>query len=129
MENIEINKDFKRILLVDDDAAIRKIIRKILETAGFEVLEAPNGETAILLMREKPDLVLQDLILPDITGYDLVQKLRAVSENPLVPILALSGFLEKPDSPWDTSGGFNGLLVKPVPAAVLLDAIMTNLGA
>ncbi len=129
MENIEIDKGPKKILLIDDDPAIRKLIRKILETAGFEVLEAPNGGTAILLMKENPDLVLQDLILPDITGYDLVQKLRAVSENPKVPILALSGFLERPDSPWDTSGGFNALLVKPVPAAVLLDAIMTNLSA
>jgi two-component system, OmpR family, KDP operon response regulator KdpE len=128
MEENEINKGLKKILIVDDNTALRKITRKILEKAGYEVLEAPDGATAVVLMKEKPDLVLQDLILPDITGYDLVHKLRARSENPHLPVLAFSGFLDKPDTPWDTSGGFNALLPKPVQAAELLEALKANLG-
>lgn len=128
METPGSNKSPKRILIVDDNAAIRKITRKILESSGYEVLEASNGETAVILMKEKPDLVLQDLILPDITGYDLVHKLRALSENPDLPILAFSSFLERQDLPWDTSSGFNALLTKPAQTAELLEALKTYLG-
>jgi CheY-like chemotaxis protein len=128
MEKNEPNQTFKKILLVDDNAPFRTITRKILEKAGYVVFEAANGGTAVLLMKEQPDLVLQDLILPDIAGYDLVVKLRALSENPELPILAFSGFLAKPDQPWDTSAGFNALLVKPVPTEELLEAVKIHLG-
>jgi len=121
------NTDSPKILIVDDNAALRKITRKVLETAGYLVLEAQDGATAVALMKEKPDLVLQDLALPDITGYDLVVKLRAHSENPDLPVLAFSSFLEKQDKPWDTSSGFNALVTKPVQAVELLEALKTHL--
>ena len=127
MENRESPKQPYKILIVDDDAALRKITRKILEAAGYEVLEAQDGATAVAAMKEKPDLVLQDLALPDITGYDLVHKLRTHSENPKLPILAFSSFLEKQDIPWDTSSGFNALLTKPAKTAELLEALETYL--
>jgi len=127
MEKTETDKALKKILIVDDNPELRKITRKILEAAGYDVLEAANGAMAVLLMKEDPDLVLQDLILPDITGYDLVHKLRAHSQNPLLPVLAFSGFLDKPETPWDTSGGFNALLVKPISAIDLLEAVKANL--
>jgi len=128
MEEGGINDVRKKILIVDDDAPLRKITRKILENAGYEVLEAPDGATAVAVMiEEKPDMILQDLILPDITGYDLVSKLRAKSENPLVPILAFTSFLEKQDTPWDTSDGFNALLTKPMEAAALLEAVKIHM--
>lgn len=122
-----MKKGSKKILVVDDNEALRGMTRKILENAGYEVLEAPDGATAIALMSEKPDLVLQDLLLPDFAGYDLVHKLRAHSKNPLLPVLAFSGFMDKPETPWDTSGGFNGFLGKPFQAEELLEALNTNL--
>jgi CheY-like chemotaxis protein len=128
MEKSEPSKHPKKILIVDDNASLRKITRKILEATGYVVFEAQDGATAVVLMKEKPDMVIQDLILPDITGYDLVDKLRAVSENPRLPILAFSSFLEQPESPWDTSSGFNALLVKPVQSADLLAAVQKHLG-
>ncbi len=124
----EIKKEFKKILIVDDNSSLRKITRKILENAGYEVLEAQDGATAVTLMKEKPDIVLQDLILPDITGYDLVHKLRAAAENPLLPILAFTSFLEKQDTPWDPSSGFNALLAKPLQAIELLETVDKYLG-
>lgn len=128
MEKNKANDHPKKILIVDDNPALRKITRKILENAGYAVLEAQDGATAVVTMKEKPDLVLQDLILPDITGYDLVHKLRSLSENPLLPILAFSGFMDNQDEPWDTSSGFNALLSKPIQAAKLLEAVKINLG-
>ncbi len=127
MEKLKMNPTPKKILIVDDNSSLRKIIRKVLEMAGYMVLEASDGAAAVALMGEKPDLILQDLVLPDITGYDLVHKLRARSDNPFLPVLAFSGFLEKQDTPWDTSSGFNALLSKPVQSAELLEAVKTNL--
>lgn len=127
MEKEKAQEVQKKILLVEDNPAIMKIMRKTLEAAGYQVLEAPDGKTAVARMVEMPDLVLQDLILPDISGYDLVIKLRARSENETLPVLALSGFLARPEGPWDTSAGFDALLVKPVSNAELLAAVKTFL--
>jgi CheY-like chemotaxis protein len=128
MGESETKNSFKKILIVDDNSGLRTITRKILEKAGYVVLEAPDGATAVAMMKEKPDMVLQDLVLPDITGYDLVLKLRAASDNPLLPVLAFTSFLEKQDTPWDSSGGFNALLAKPLQALDLLEAVEKYLG-
>jgi two-component system, OmpR family, KDP operon response regulator KdpE len=123
---MEEPRRLKRIMIVDDNASLRKITRKILETAGYEVLESPDGATAVaLMMKEKLDMVIQDLLLPDITGYDLVLKLRAKSDNPDLPILAFTSFLEQQDEPWDTQSGFTALLVKPLQSEDLLAAVTT----
>ena len=125
---MEEPRRLKRIMIVDDNASLRKITRKILETAGYEVLEAPDGATAVdLMLKEKLDMVIQDLLLPDITGYDLVLKLRAKSDNPHLPILAFTSFLEQQDGPWDTQSGFTALLVKPLPADDLLAAVRAHM--
>ena len=128
MEEGAVNLELKKILIVDDNSPLRKITRKILESAGYDVLEAPDGAVAVaLLMKEQPDMVLLDLVLPDITGYDLVYKLRAKSENPILPVLAFTGFLERPEVTWDTSAGFNALLVKPVQPEELLETVKIHL--
>jgi len=123
MTDNENKTQSSKILLVDDDPAVRKVMRKGLEMGGFQVLEAGDGKTAIEMMAQGPDLVLQDLILPDITGYDLVAKLRARSQERPIPMLALSGFMEQPEGPWDTSDGFDALLVKPVGPSELVKIV------
>ena len=122
MGEIRENIPFK-ILVVDDDPQVSKVIRKALESAGYQVLEAANGKAAVELMEQKPDLVLQDLVLPDITGYDLVVKLRTRSEERPIPILALSGYMAMPEEPWDTSAGFDTLVVKPVSPSELVATV------
>jgi two-component system, OmpR family, KDP operon response regulator KdpE len=77
-----------RILIVDDEPPIRKLLRMGLSTQGYGVLEAPNGKTALELLEQKPDLVILDLGLPDIQGLELLQKIRARNEG--VPIVVLS---------------------------------------
>ena len=109
--------------MVDDDPAVLKVLKRALESAGFQVLEAGDGKTAVARMEEKPDLVIQDLILKDITGYDLVSKLRARAQDTKVPFLALSGYMAMPDTPWDTSAGFDALLVKPIKPGELVETV------
>jgi DNA-binding response OmpR family regulator len=98
-----------RILLIDDDAAIRKLIRMILEKAGFEVVEAADGKAGIRAYRNHgADVVLCDLFMPDLDGLEVIRGL--CREFPDVKVIALSG------------GGFQGT-VDMLPAARVLGAV------
>lgn len=77
-----------KILVIDDEPPIRKLLRMGLATQSYEVLEAPNGKTALQLLEQKPDLVILDLGLPDMQGLDLLRTLRTRNES--VPIVVLS---------------------------------------
>jgi two-component system KDP operon response regulator KdpE len=77
-----------RVLVVDDEPPIRKLLRLGLHAHGYEVLEAPNGKTALELLNQAPDLIILDLGLPDIGGHELLRTIR--SRNDSVPIVVLS---------------------------------------
>jgi two-component system, OmpR family, KDP operon response regulator KdpE len=77
-----------RVLIVDDEPPIRKLLRMGLTAQGYHVLEAPDGRSALDLIAEKPDLVILDLGLPDVQGFDLLRAIRARIER--VPIVVLS---------------------------------------
>jgi two-component system KDP operon response regulator KdpE len=77
-----------RVLVVDDEPPIRKLLRMGLGTQGYDILDAPNGKTALELMARKPDLVILDLGLPDIQGLELLRRIRELDEA--VPIVVLS---------------------------------------
>jgi two-component system KDP operon response regulator KdpE len=77
-----------KILVVDDEPPIRKLLRMGLTSQGYQVLEAPNGRTALELLAKKPNLVILDLGLPDIDGLDLLRRLRHRQED--LPIVVLS---------------------------------------
>jgi two-component system KDP operon response regulator KdpE len=77
-----------KILVIDDEPPIRKLLRMGLTAQGYQTLEAPNGKAALELLDQKPDLVILDLGLPDIQGHDLLRIIR--SRNDSVPIVVLS---------------------------------------
>jgi two-component system KDP operon response regulator KdpE len=77
-----------KILIVDDEPPIRKLLRMGLGSQGYNVLEAPNGKTALDMLEKKPDLVILDLGLPDIDGLELLRRIRHRQEN--LPIVVLS---------------------------------------
>jgi two-component system KDP operon response regulator KdpE len=77
-----------KILVVDDEPPIRKLLRMGLTSQGYEVLEAPNGKVALELLDKKPALVILDLGLPDIDGHDLLCRIRHRQES--MPIVVLS---------------------------------------
>jgi CheY-like chemotaxis protein len=81
----------KRILVVDDAPVMRDVLRLILEAGGYEVLEARHGGDALVQMRRVlPDLVITDLMMPVMTGQQLVRRLRADARTAAIPILILS---------------------------------------
>jgi two-component system, OmpR family, KDP operon response regulator KdpE len=77
-----------KVLIVDDEPPIRKLLRMGLNTQGYEILEAPNGKAALKLVEQKPDLIILDLGLPDIEGHELLRMIRGRNEG--VPIVVLS---------------------------------------
>jgi two-component system KDP operon response regulator KdpE len=77
-----------RVLVVDDEPPIRKLLRMGLGTQGYEILEAPNGKSALELLSQNPGLIILDLGLPDIQGLELLRLIRARNES--VPIVVLS---------------------------------------
>jgi two-component system, OmpR family, KDP operon response regulator KdpE len=77
-----------KVLVVDDEPPIRKLLRMGLSTQGYEVLEAANGKAALELIARKPDIVILDLGLPDVQGHELLRSLRTRDEG--VPIVVLS---------------------------------------
>jgi two-component system KDP operon response regulator KdpE len=77
-----------KVLVIDDEPPIRKLLRMGLTAQGYHIVEAPNGKTALELLDQKPDLVILDLGLPDIQGHELLRMIRARDES--VPIVVLS---------------------------------------
>ncbi len=77
-----------KVLIIDDEPPIRKLLRLGLRAHGYETLEAPNGKAGLDLLAENPDIIILDLGLPDIEGMELLQRIRQHSES--VPVVVLS---------------------------------------
>jgi two-component system KDP operon response regulator KdpE len=80
-----------RVLIVDDEPPIRKLLRMGLTTQGYQILEAPNGKTALELVAQKPDLIILDLGLPDVQGIDLLRTIRARDDKVAIVVLSSRG--------------------------------------
>jgi DNA-binding response OmpR family regulator len=84
------------VLVVDDDADIRGLLRELLERAGYEVLESPNGREGLRTLYSKsPDLVLLDVSMPELDGWQTLERIRDVSDVPVVMLTARAAELEK----------------------------------
>jgi len=83
-----MNAPALRVLVIDDEPPIRKLLRMGLGTQGYQVLDAPNAKTALELVEQTPDLIILDLGLPDMQGLELLRILRSRNEG--VPIVVLS---------------------------------------
>ena len=115
-------------MVVDDNAATRRMVRNALVRQGHEVIEAADGATARELMRrERPRVVLQDLMLPDADGFVLVGELRQLA--PEASILAFSGFVSKLDEARASTVGFDDIIPKPIAPSRLVPLIEAHLPA
>lgn len=110
-----------QVLVVEDNPITRKSVRLALHVEGYRVAEAGDGSTALELMRiDMPDLVLLDLLLPDIHGVDLLAQMRALPGGLDIPILAFSGFVSKMEEARVAGAGFTDFLMKPVQPSCLV---------
>ena len=111
--------DSIRILVVDDEADIRRIIRILLESRGYRVLEAPNGRLAVETIRKEPDvdLILLDIMMPELSGIEASREIRRLSS---APILFLTARTQEQDKLEAYSSGGDDYLAKPFSHGELL---------
>jgi two-component system KDP operon response regulator KdpE len=114
-----------KVLVVDDEPPIRKLLRLGLGTQGYEILDAPSGKAALELIAQKPDLVILDLGLPDIEGLELLRQIRQRSEG--VPIVVLSSRGEEAAKVQALDLGADDYVTKPFGMDELLARIRAAL--
>jgi DNA-binding response OmpR family regulator len=112
------------VLIVDDEQAIRLVCRVNLRNAGFDTLEASDGETALALARaERPDLILLDIMLPAIDGWRVAEELGASEDTREIPIVFLSARSEPADEHRGHELGGVGYITKPFDPGALPDIV------
>jgi two-component system, cell cycle response regulator DivK len=111
----------KRILIIEDQEDNRAIMRDLLTGAGFELIEAVNGEEGVKLAQsEQPDLILMDIQLPIIDGYEATRQIRAIAELKSTPIIAVTSYALSGDEAKARDAGCNGYVAKPFSPRQLL---------
>lgn len=113
--HLEIVMAKRHILYVEDNFENRVLIRRILQAEGYQVDEASDGMTGIeMAVANKPDLILLDINLPDIDGYETAARLRQIDGMADIPILALTANVMHGDRERALEAGCNGYIQKPV---------------
>lgn len=106
----------KKILIADDKATSRELLRTVLERQGYAITEASDGEEALQkALAETPDLILLDLQMPRRTGYEVLRELRKDPRHAKLPIIALTASAMQGDREKALAAGFTGYMAKPVP--------------
>jgi len=118
----------KRILAVEDHPVNRRILRDLLSSAGYEVIEAATGEDGVALAESKrPDLILMDIQLPDIDGYEATRRIKAKAELRHVPVIAVTSYALSGDEAKALVAGCDAYVSKPFNPRELLEKIREHL--
>jgi len=116
--------DKARILIVEDDAAVARQVQNHLEKAGHEVHVEHSGKPALAFAAEKrTDLVVLDLRLPDMSGYDVCTELRRIYHPWILPVVMLTGLKEHTDQLRGFRHGADAYIIKPVTASDLVTTV------
>ncbi|MGH7312525.1 MAG: response regulator [Candidatus Rokuibacteriota bacterium] len=114
----------RTVLYVEDNEYNRKIVRQLLSRTSYRLLEAPDGEAAMALVRQdRPDLVLMDVQLPRMSGLDVTRALRAEPATADIPIIVVTSFALSGDDQRAMAAGASGYLAKPYSPRDLLALI------
>jgi two-component system, cell cycle response regulator DivK len=114
----------KRILVVEDQEDNRKIIRDLLSASGYASVEATTGDQGLALAeRERPDLILMDIQLPGMDGYEVTRRIKANPALAHIPIIAVTSYALSGDDQKAYAAGCNGYVTKPFSPRQLLAKI------
>ena len=118
-----------KILVVDDSPTEIHSFRKMLEKNGHEVLHAENGADGVVQARDKmPDLVLMDVVMPGLNGFQATRQLSKTPETSHIPVVIVTSKDQETDRVWGSRQGAKGYLVKPVNEATLMETINGLIG-
>lgn len=117
----------EKILVVDDEKDIVEFIQYNLETEGFKVLAAFNGEEALKKIKKKPDLIVLDIMMPKMSGYEVLKKVRSDERYKSIPVLFLTAKSSESDEIEGLELGADDYITKPVSIKKLVARIKSNL--
>ena len=118
----------RRVLVVEDQEDNRRIVRDLLTTAGFEILEAVTGEEGVLAAEaNRPDLILMDLDLPVLNGYEAARRIKANPALAKIPIIAVTSYALSGDEEKAMAAGCDAYVAKPFSPRLLLAKIQSYL--
>jgi two-component system cell cycle response regulator DivK len=118
------------VLYIEDDFQNRVLVRRVLEASGFSIIEAENGLTGLQLAQDSiPDLILMDINLPKIDGYEVTLRLKQIGALAHVPIIAMTANVMKGDREKTLDAGCDGYIQKPIDVDLLPEQINRYLAA
>jgi two-component system cell cycle response regulator DivK len=119
----------KKILVVEDDADNRRIVTKVLTVEGYSVVEATDGNEALAKARsERPDLILMDLALPNMDGWEATRRIKADAELRHIPVVALTAFAMRGDEEQARAAGCDDYIAKPARPMVIRTVVKKYIG-
>jgi len=114
----------KRILVIEDQEDNRQIVRDLMTASGYELIEATTGEEGLeAAARERPDLILMDIQLPGIDGYEVTRRIKADPNLRQIPIIAVTSYALSGDDKKAFAAGCDGYVTKPYSPRLLLAKI------
>ncbi|MEM8772928.1 MAG: response regulator [Pseudomonadota bacterium] len=124
MEEIEPSTRLKTVLIVEDNELNMKLFHDLLEAHGYQTVEARTGPEALRLAREhRPDLILMDIQLPEVSGLEVTQKIKNTEELVDIPIIAVTAFAMKGDEERIRQGGCEDYIAKPISVGSFLEKV------
>ncbi|MEW5422038.1 response regulator [Amorphus sp. 3PC139-8] len=119
----------KRVLIVEDNELNMKLFHDLLEASGYEVVESRTGTTAMDLARsERPDLIIMDIQLPEVSGLEVTRSIKQDDELKSIPIIAVTAFAMKGDEERIRQGGCEAYLSKPISVDKFLETVKIYIG-
>ena len=120
----------KTVLVVEDNELNMKLFHDLLQSRGYNILQTRNGLEAIDIAREhRPDLILMDIQLPEVSGLEVTRWLKADDELKGIPVIAITAFAMKGDEERIREGGCEAYLSKPISVAKFIATVKTYLEA
>jgi FOG: CheY-like receiver len=119
----------KKVLIVEDNELNMKLFHDLLDSQGYETLQTREGLQALALARQhRPDLILMDIQLPEISGLEVTKWLKDDEELKAIPVVAVTAFAMKGDEERIRSGGCEAYISKPISVMHFLDVVRQHLG-
>jgi CheY-like chemotaxis protein len=113
-----------KVLIAEDNAVNRELLRELLEARGYTVVEACDGQEALHLIEQaQPDVLLLDIGMPVLDGFAVVRKIRENPRLATLPVLAVTAYAMQGDREKILNSGFDGYLSKPISAVALAEAL------
>jgi len=119
----------KTVMIVEDNELNMKLFRDLIEAHGYRTVQTRSGLTAVDLAREnRPDLILMDIQLPEISGLEVTRRLKQDPELAPIPVIAVTAFAMKGDEERIRQGGCEAYISKPISVMHFIETIKTFLG-